>query len=515
MSERDRDREPESASAEPREDGEADGQHAGLQEPAIDAEPADALGPEETAALAAWAAPDPPPGFAERVVAARERMQPVEAEPAASPIFVAPPVSRSWRRARPWIAVAVAAVVALLLVQLRAPGGGASLAGSAAPLARESIRLGPRGVAVAEAGSLLSWTIEGGRARVSQRAGDVFYRVERGGGFEVETPHGTVRVTGTCFRVELDMMKKPWQGVVGAAIGAALVVTVYEGSVLLASRDGSERAVAAGQVASSSEQGVTVSDARGPAAAAGAGTAGGPASAPSADATRDELLRRDSQQRAELATLRARMRQLEQSGGPRMGGGERDASGRPWFDPSKEDLVRFASECRVRADMPSFLHDESIEWGPRRAQEAGLSDQELAAVNKVLQDMQREVLAQLRALYIEVTGDQERADELSPQAMVSELQQKSPQGEEGRVNQRIAHERAGLAAPPAELSQASALERYIRRRAGLGDETQRRIGDVIGAARARQLRETDGGWGGQWETVGCPEDGEEQDVQQR
>jgi hypothetical protein len=165
--------------------------------------------------------------------------------------------------------------------------------------------------------------------------------------------------------------------------------------------------------------------------------------------------------------------------------------------------------------MPSFLHDESIEWGPRRAQEAGLSDQELAAVNKVLQDMQREVLAQLRALYIEVTGDQERADDLSPQAMVSELQQKSPQGEEGRVNQRIAQERAGLAAPPADLAQASALERYIRRRAGLGDETQRRIGDVIGAARARQLRETEGGWGGQWETVGCPRDGEEQDVQQR
>jgi hypothetical protein len=350
---------------------------------------------------------------------------------------------------------------------------------------------------------------------VSQRAGDVFYRVERGGGFEVETPHGTVRVTGTCFRVELDTMKKPWQGVVGAAIGAALVVTVYEGSVLFASRDGSERAVTAGQVASSSEQGVTVSDARGAQAAGTSAATTGSASPPSADATRDELLRRDSQQRAEIATLRARMRQLEQAG-PSLGrGDERDSSGRPWFDPSKDDLVRFASECRVRTDMPSFLHDESIEWGPRRAQEAGLSEPELAAVNKVLQDMQREVLAQLRALYIEVTGDQDRADDLSPQAMASELQQKSPQGEEGRVNQRIAQERAGLAEPPADLSQASALERYMRRRAGLGDETQRRIGDVIGAARARQLRETEGGWGGQWETVGCPRNGEAQEDHQR
>ncbi len=151
----------------------------------------------------------------------------------------------------------------------------------------------------------------------------------------------------------------------------------------------------------------------------------------------------------------------------------------------------------MRADTPPYLHDDPVELGPRRAQEARLSDQELAAVNKVLRDIQREVLAQLRALYIEVTGDQDRADELSPQAMASELQQMSPQGEEGRVNQRIAQERAGLAAPPADLSQASALERYIRRRAGLGDETQRRIGEVIGGARARQLRETEGGWGGQ------------------
>ena len=512
MSEGDRDRD--AASAQAREADKADGQQAALQEPGIDGRADDVLTPEEVAALAAWAVPDPPAGFADRVVAAQERARPVEADAAATPMFAAPS-ARSWRRARPWILVAVAAVVALLLVQLRAPGGGANAAGSAAPLARESLRLGPRGVAVAEAGSLLSWTIDGGRARVSQRAGDVFYRVERGGRFEVETPHGTVRVTGTCFRVELDTMKKPWQGVVGAAIGAALVVTVYEGSVLLASRDGSERAVTAGQVASSSEQGVTVSDPRGAQAAGTSAATTGSAPPPPADATRDDLLRRDAHQRAEIATLRARMRQLEQAG-PSLGrGGERDSSGRPWFDPSKEDLVRFASECRVRSDSPSFLHDEPIEWGPRRAQEAGMSDAELTAVNKVLRDIQGEVLAQLRALYIEVTGDQDRADDLSPQAMTSELQQKSPHGEEGRVNQRIAQERAGLAEPPADLSQASALERYIRRRVGLGDETQRRIGDVIGAARARQLRETEGGWGGQWETVGCPLDGKEQDDQQR
>ena len=164
--------------------------------------------------------------------------------------------------------------------------------------------------------------------------------------------------------------------------------------------------------------------------------------------------------------------------------------------------------------MPSFLHDESIEWGPSRAQEAGLSDQELAAVNKVLRDMQREVLAQLRALYVEATGDQQRADELSPQAMASELPD-VPRGGGQRINQRIAQERAGLAAPPADLSQASALERYIRRRAGLGDETERRIGEVTGGGAGEAAARDGGRMGRAEEIVGCPGDGEEQEVQQR
>ena len=131
-----------------------------------------------------------------------------------------------------------------------------------------------------------------------------------------------------------------------------------------------------------------------------------------------------------------------------------------------------------------------------------MSDAELAAVNKVLRDIQREVLDELRALYVEATGDQERADELSAGSMFSELVQMYRE-EEGQIHQRIAQERAGLAAPPADLSRASPLERFLRRNAALGDETERRIGDVVSAARARRLREAGGGWGARMETAGC------------
>src|SRR5262249_53158704 len=70
--------------------------------------------------------------------------------------------------------------------------------------------------------------------------GNVFYRVERGGPFVVATAAGSVTVLGTCFRVEVQEMKKTWiAGATGAAVSAALLVTVYEGRVLLAKSHGS------------------------------------------------------------------------------------------------------------------------------------------------------------------------------------------------------------------------------------------------------------------------------------
>ncbi|HKE16471.1 MAG TPA: hypothetical protein VKB80_16475 [Kofleriaceae bacterium] len=474
----------------------------------------DALSPREREGLEAWTVPDPPAGFADRVVSAGRGALADEAGPAAIAAPAASPGPR--RRIAPWVVVAVAAAAALVLAQSRAPsGGGGQMAGSASPATRQSIRIGQRAVAVAEAGAALSWAIESGRATVAQSAGDVFYRVERGGTFEVETPHGSVRVTGTCFRVEVKPMKTPWQGVVGAAIGAAVMVTVYEGSVLFASRSGEERAVGAGQIAAAGERGVTVADARGGAASA---MAGGPSASlpPAADASREELLRRDALQRDEIAQLRARL----QGGGrvalgaPAPSGlgalGAKDPSGRPWFDPSKEDLVRFAKECRVRADMPPLYRSDPLRWGADQVEAAGLSDDQLTAVNRVFEQLQREVVSELRALYIEAIGDRERADDLSPEAMISELRGKSAPDEEGRVNQRLAQERAGLVAPPVDLSRASPLERFMRRRAGLGDETERRLAEVLGAARARELR-GDRGWGWQQESVGCP-GGDEEDV---
>lgn len=448
------------------------------------------LRPEERAALEAWTVPDAPAGFADRVMAA------AAGSPAAPPTRRGTPM---WR----WVAVAAAAVGALTLWQLRGGRPAAGATGSAAPSARQSIALGARGVAVAEAGASLSWTVDGGGAAIAQSAGSVFYRVERGGPFRVETPHGAVRVTGTCFRVEVEDMKRPWRDVAAAGIGAALVVTVYEGSVLFAGKDGAggETRVAAGETLVAGPDGARV------VAGDPAATAGEMPPAPEASASREELLQRDAQQRAEIASLRARVREMAGGGGAvRLRGGPhaRTPSGRPWFDPSKEDLVKFAAECRVGYDLPPVMGTEPMSIGPRAASEMGLSGEETAAFNRVLASIHAYYVAELRKLYVEVIGDAARADDLSPDAMWSELRDKSPPGEEERANQRIAEERAGLAPPPADLSQVSAVERGMRLQASLGERTERELGAAIGPERARALREKNDGWGMHREMAGCP-----------
>ncbi|MEO1233069.1 MAG: FecR domain-containing protein [Myxococcota bacterium] len=102
---------------------------------------------------------------------------------------------------------------------------------------RTSWRIADRAVAVAEPGTELGWQDEGGRIRVNQRAGNVFYRVDKGGAFEVTTPAGTVRALGTCFRVEVRDMSESRRSLVAAAtatlVTGGVLVSVYEGRVAL------------------------------------------------------------------------------------------------------------------------------------------------------------------------------------------------------------------------------------------------------------------------------------------
>ena len=116
--------------------------------------------------------------------------------------------------------------------------------------ARETVAIGRRARIVLEAGADVRWRAGvGGGLNVVQAQGTAFYRVDAGP-LSVETPSGTVVVKGTCFRVEVKPMNQTtklasgtsggvWKGAVaGAAVATITLVTVYEGRVSLAARQG-------------------------------------------------------------------------------------------------------------------------------------------------------------------------------------------------------------------------------------------------------------------------------------
>jgi ferric-dicitrate binding protein FerR (iron transport regulator) len=177
-------------------------------------------------------APEPPRDMAARVLAALDRQRssppPLPRQPAPPPLVLGAWPAQRPRRARPWLLGAAAAAL------LAAVWGGVrglpewnrasqERSGHLIATDRQTVNIGTRAAAAAEPGAEVAWSLEGQRARVDQRGGSVFYRVNRGGPFHVVTPSGEIEVTGTCFRVAAT------PGAAGQE--ASTLVSVLEGSV--------------------------------------------------------------------------------------------------------------------------------------------------------------------------------------------------------------------------------------------------------------------------------------------
>jgi hypothetical protein len=153
-----------------------------------------------------WPVPAPPPDMASRVLAAMDRERGL-------------PRSR-----RPLVlggALALAAGLALVWGLHRREEAVVEEDGGWVASARSTIDIGNRAAAAMEPGADLKWSVRKQRVRVQQRRGSVFYRVDRGGPFQVSTPDGDVEVTGTCFRITH----------ASRAASTGTLVSVLEGSV--------------------------------------------------------------------------------------------------------------------------------------------------------------------------------------------------------------------------------------------------------------------------------------------
>lgn len=454
--------------------------------PSLDGEP---LPAEITAELASWATSEPPAGFADRVVAtARGQAAPRPAR----------------RRS---LAAAIAAVVAVAasLVLLRGSTGSPE-EGARVVVQRETIPLGRRGVAVAEAGTELTWAISaGGAAEIHQSRGDAFYRVERGGPFAVETPHGRVLVTGTCFRVEvLDMaVSRPaWiGGVVGAAIAASVVITVYEGRVRVVNARGQADARAGDRIA----LGAGAAPARLDASAAPPGIAALEPPPPES-ATVAELRRRDQSHRGEIALLRARVQALQTGTAapePEPAAGRDPRAGkRTIIDIAPEELAAMARRCEIRFDLPGYGVEPHL-MTDRAAAATRLSADERAIYDQTVRKESAQYMAALRALYQELVGAD--SENLDAGALMIEIMQKSPASDVEAARKRLAEERAGMAAPPADLRNQSVVERLFRLQSAAGPSLEQMLAAELGPGKAHQIRAA--GWVGGDDSVlyGCPD----------
>lgn len=212
-----------------------------------------------------WPAAEPSPGFPDRVL---DRLQRGPAEVSSESARQRLSVLR-WRPARalrwlafPALALALAAAGVLVFESTRSPVEGEVIA--AEP---RVVSLGERAVAELSSGAHLRWSGDDQQQRVQQEQGEVTYRVQPGGRFEVQTPYGSVTVLGTVFRVvvaepnqagagAMNPRKKRW-GIAGAgaSLAALLFVSVERGNVRISTAEHALE-VGAGQAGSVGSDGV-------------------------------------------------------------------------------------------------------------------------------------------------------------------------------------------------------------------------------------------------------------------
>ena len=427
--------------------------------------------------LARYEVPGAPAGFAARV------MELVATEEDTSPARPLSPRSAA-RRSR-WRQVLAAAVILVVIagaVVLRRRDSSAG--GSRVATARESIALGTRGVAVAEPGTELHWSVDAdGDAVVEQPIGTAFYRVERGGSFEVRTPLGTAKVTGTCFSVEVTAMMNPIKrdvmkgALVGATLATLVTVTVYEGSVSLANPRG-ELHLEPGEAAVVQP--------------------GSPPQARTTTAALDPRAKALDDAQARISSLEDQLRQARAGSAASEPEHPKQDEGR-YYAPSPETLRDMAAKCWVAYDLPPFgTEKDPVLVDEELASAVGVTAAERDAINRAYRTLHDRDVDAVRRLYMELTGvDADATAVMSLDALEAEIHAKSQPDDEIAARRHYSRERAGLEPTPSptELAHRPVIERLLRIEAGIGNDAETVAATVIGAKRAHELRAHEGaGW---------------------
>jgi hypothetical protein len=447
------------------------------------------LTPKEREALSAQR---PPERFAERVmtgiaaVAERRRRR-------RRVLMVAAPIA----------GLAAAACAALLV---RSPPSHGDVRADA----REDVRLGPHVVAVLERGAHVSWDGDD----VTQWVGDVFYRVEPGGTRRVHTPAGDVTVKGTCFDVKVRPSAQEGAGMTrrdaiagatGAVLGAAVLVGVYEGKVVVSNARGAVD-VGSGHSASADAHGVygpwelasttqaaeTSNDE--PWRTANAGLAEQLA------ASRRRLEENEARKTAlekDLRLLEARLAVVERDGAP---AGPLDRDPR---DLTPDDLKELAKQGRVRTRF--FCPPGGGDWhaSPEILDGLGLAPGDAPVIERAVQATQQRMWQAVEPECAKIVGSDEVAKRLGGEICGLVIQNAASQVDANRDIQLVADVLAGNKPmpPPAQIdpltarllaltSENAAFERDLA--GDLGPEVAHRIArdeDQLGMGCALEFKQ--------------------------
>jgi hypothetical protein len=395
-----------------------------------------------------WPARLPPDGFAERVVDAA--------------MTTGPAAVRPRRRRRSWplrLAAGSAAAAGLALAIWGVLGGGRETSdlGHLRAQQRRTVQIGARAVAVVEAGGEIAWSGRGGRLRIDQPAGSVFYRVDRGGSFQVVTPAGEVEVTGTCFRVTAE----------GTEQVTSTWVEVMEGAVILRNGQG--------------EVGLTPGE-RGRIALGAM-----PVKMPwPHDPLEGAQLALDGKSPAETgrrpATVTVPLRAPGAAVRPTHPLAEDEGRGK-FFDFSPTERQALARRCNFRWSLPRHLtHFSAMDF-----KDVPLQSEQRAAIGRLMEQHRQEFLADLRTIYLEVVGDRQTVDRLTALGLYQEIDAKSLRQDGIEARRLILNEWAGTAAPPGDPKTRPPIERMWRMLVGSTDEIVRRLETVVSRDDARRI----------------------------
>jgi hypothetical protein len=428
--------------------------------------------------LDAWEALEPAPDFADRVLAriqgefvtgshpAQLRNQVPVTSTDKSIVEPARRVGRTLLIAGGAAAVSAIAVAAVMLLWLRSSDSDSkrnaanqvSSGRHGAMLLRSTEKVGERAIAVVEPNGVLSWNVTpNGSGAVTQDRGSVFYRVEHSdvAGFVVNTVHGRVTVTGTCFTVDVSR--------------DATNVTVHEGSVAVNTATDTAALVAG--------EGVYFSGGRIHQRLVSTESTSG-------NRTNSSLPKQPAASMANPVVTAAPKR----------------------FNQDSVTLKQWAQTCKVVADMPPFDAEKPADltgWA-RYANSLGATPQEVMSVKESYEKIESDAASLLNTAYETFTGNKSSPDMTMDEA-IFEIVRTGGYLDPFETYQAISQERAGLKEAPAKDAKLGPVEYLLRKILAQGDLFEAELAKRLGPARARALRETNEGWPGQgseWE--GCP-----------